>query len=103
MFHEDFLWRYSRPDDSKTGSEKAKKKESVFERDEVKYLFSVMCTPEEARDYEDFDLDETKDGDVDGSVVSSTMGSEFSGRDGRSAAGDLEEADLQERENALED
>ena len=50
-----------------------------------------MCTSDDNQDYTGFDIDETKDDNVMGPVVSSTLGSSFSGQDGRSAVGGLGE------------
>ena len=74
-------------------SEKAKKKEEVPEREGIKHLFDVLCTTEDQRDYEDFEIDDTKDDDAVGSVVSSTMGAEDADDD-RSIMDGLDETEF---------
>ena len=70
----DFYWDLYRPREN-VGSEKSKKKESVCESTQVQRLFDILCSTDEQRDFDEFEVNEEGDDDANISVVSSTMSS----------------------------
>ena len=74
-----FWWDLVQPSDEKVGSAKAIGKQTVADPENVRHLFGVLCSAEETRDFDEFELDETEDDNACVSVVSSTMGGACSG------------------------
>ena len=59
----DFYWDLHRPREN-VGSEKSKKKESVCESTQVQRLFDILCSTDEQRDFDEFEVNEEGDDDA---------------------------------------
>ena len=103
-----FWWDIVRPRD-KVGTGKDKRQEGSTEEEHVLHLFDVMCSNEEARDFDDVEVASPDDDCA--SVVSSTMGSiatcnddspvDDDVGDGDDVAPDWEALDVNERESNI--
>ena len=66
-----FWWDLVQPGKDKVGSAKAIRKQNVADPKKVGTLFDIFSSSEDARDYDEFELDETGHDDACVSVISS--------------------------------
>ena len=97
VFDDKFWWDLVRPRASKVGSEKARSREMVPEADHIRPLFELLSSTD-ANEYDEFELDESRDDDADVSVVSSTMISAGSTIHDLSVEDDLDSEDVVEED-----